>query len=238
MLNFSLALILAHLLGDFVLQPQNWITHLRQNGIKSQFLYLHITIHFILMTVLTNSFSKYWIGIAAITIFHYLVEVGKLKLEKKTTSKVWFFIAQALHIIIIAGVIKLYYDYQILFSKLYETQTLLLLICILSLTFVSAAILKIILDKWDFRTLDQKIDTNNAGTYIGILERIFIFTFVLIDFWTGIGFLLAAKSVFRFGDLKESKDVKLTEYILIGTLLSFGLAIAIALFYIKTSSII
>lgn len=33
-----------------------------------------------------------------------------------------------------------------------------------------------------------------------------------------------AKSVFRFSDLKEAKDRKLTEYILTGTLLSFGIA--------------
>jgi hypothetical protein len=58
------------------------------------------------------------------------------------------------------------------------------------------------------------------------LERLFVFLFVVTGHWEGIGFLLAAKSVFRFGDLKESKDRKLTEYILIGTLLSFGFATA------------
>lgn len=65
----------------------------------------------------------------------------------------------------------------------------------------------------------------NAGRYIGILERLMVFIFVLTDHWEAIGFLLAAKSIFRFGDLKESKDRKLTEYILIGTLLSFGIAL-------------
>ena len=35
------------------------------------------------------------------------------------------------------------------------------------------------------------------------------------------------------GDLKESKDRKLTEYILIGTLLSFGIAILTAILYLK-----
>jgi len=44
--------------------------------------------------------------------------------------------------------------------------------------------------------------------------------------------LIAAKSVFRFGDLSRAKDRKLTEYILIGTFLSFGLAIAIGLGYL------
>ena len=70
---------------------------------------------------------------------------------------------------------------------------------------------------------------SNAGKYIGILERLFVLMFVLAGHWEAVGFLLAAKSVFRFGDLKESKDRKLTEYILIGTLLSFGIAISTAL---------
>lgn len=79
---------------------------------------------------------------------------------------------------------------------------------------------------------------NNAGKYIGMLERIFVFTFVVSGNWEGIGFLLAAKSVFRFGDLRESKDRKLTEYILIGTLLSFGIAIATGIATLKLIEII
>ncbi|GAA4807218.1 hypothetical protein [Litoribaculum gwangyangense] len=38
-------------------------------------------------------------------------------------------------------------------------------------------------------------------------------------------FLIAAKPVLCFGDLPKTKRRKLTEYILAGTLLSFGLAI-------------
>ena len=55
--------------------------------------------------------------------------------------------------------------------------------------------------------------------------------FIITNNWQGIGFLLAAKSVFRFGDLSRSEDRKLTEYILIGTLLSFGLAILVGMGY-------
>jgi hypothetical protein len=65
----------------------------------------------------------------------------------------------------------------------------------------------------------------NAGRYIGILERVFAFAFILMGQWSAIGLLIAAKSVFRFGDLNKGKNRKLTEYVLIGTLLSFGLAI-------------
>jgi len=73
------------------------------------------------------------------------------------------------------------------------------------------------------------------GKYIGILERSFVFGFILLDQWSAIGFLLTAKSVFRFGDLSKDKNWQLTEYVLLGTLLSFGIAIIIALTYNKLS---
>ena len=65
----------------------------------------------------------------------------------------------------------------------------------------------------------------NAGKWIGVIERFLILSFILINQWAAIGFLLAAKSIFRFGDLNEGKDQKKTEYILIGTLLSFSIAL-------------
>ena len=69
----------------------------------------------------------------------------------------------------------------------------------------------------------------NAGQWIGYLERILIITFILIGKIEAIGFLLAAKSIFRFGELNKSKEIKTTEYVLIGTLASFTIAIIIGL---------
>jgi hypothetical protein len=71
----------------------------------------------------------------------------------------------------------------------------------------------------------------SAGQYIGIFERLLVFVFMITNEWQAVGFLLAAKSVFRFGNLQEAKDRKLTEYILIGTLLSFGIAILTGMGY-------
>lgn len=65
----------------------------------------------------------------------------------------------------------------------------------------------------------------NAGKWIGYLERILILTFVFTSNIEGVGFLLAAKSVFRFGELSKAKDIKTTEYVLIGTFTSFTIAI-------------
>lgn len=67
----------------------------------------------------------------------------------------------------------------------------------------------------------------NAGKWIGYLERVLILTFIYTENIEGIGFLLAAKSVFRFGELNRTQDIKVTEYVLIGTFLSFTIAIVI-----------
>ena len=45
----------------------------------------------------------------------------------------------------------------------------------------------------------------------------------------GVGFLLAAKSVFRFGDLNKAIDIKTTQYVVLGTMTSFKIAIIIGL---------
>lgn len=95
--------------------------------------------------------------------------------------------------------------------------------------YVSPIVIKKIIEQFQFTIPNNGLD--NAGKYIGILERLFIFLFVVLQRWEGIGFLLAAKSIFRFGDLKANREIKLTEYILIGTLISFAIGIGIALLY-------
>lgn len=64
----------------------------------------------------------------------------------------------------------------------------------------------------------------NGGWLIGLLERGLIFLFVLSGQPAGIGFLIAAKSVLRFDT--TSKDQRAGEYVIIGTLASFGWALA------------
>lgn len=215
-----------------MLQPISWIKNKKKNKIKSKYLYLHLLVHFALLLLITKFNREYLCALFVVVGSHFAIDCAKLYFEKKQTIKRWFFIDQVLHLTVIAAVVHYYYPYEIDFEIVYSKQSLVLLISSISVTYVSAKVLKLLLSKWsDQITKNNSNDTNNAGKYIGILERLFIFFFVIINFWEGIGFLLAAKSIFRFGDLKESKDVKLTEYILIGTLLSFGLGILCAMVY-------
>ena len=63
-----------------------------------------------------------------------------------------------------------------------------------------------------------------AGRVIGLMERGLIFLMVMIGEPSGIGFLIAAKSILRFDTV--SRDQKMSEYVIIGTLASFGWALA------------
>ena len=67
-----------------------------------------------------------------------------------------------------------------------------------------------------------------AGAWIGYIERVLILTFVITGNIEGVGFLLAAKSIFRFGDLNKAREIKITEYVLLGTLASFTIALIVA----------
>lgn len=80
-----------------------------------------------------------------------------------------------------------------------------------------------------FPTTDYLTDgLTNGGMYIGWLERLLTLMLILIGEPAGIGFLIAAKSILRFGEIKESRHRKLAEYIIIGTFLSFGWALLTA----------
>ena len=63
----------------------------------------------------------------------------------------------------------------------------------------------------------------NAGKWIGIVERVIILIFVLQNQYSSIGLLVAAKGLIRFNE-KDRSEIK-TEYLVIGTLMSIGLAI-------------
>lgn len=64
----------------------------------------------------------------------------------------------------------------------------------------------------------------NRGRIIGVLERSLLYVFILQGQFGAIGFVLAAKAFTRF---KALDDRSFAEYVLIGTLLSAGLALAI-----------
>lgn len=227
MSTLALKLVIAHLIGDFTFQPDTWVKDKKLKKQKSKFLYLHLCVHALALLVLLEFELKYWPILIVVILSHFIIDLLKLKLENNSNPRLLFVLDQIAHLSVIAGLVYWYEPYQIDLGILYSYESLVLILSLLSITYVSSIFMKLIMSTWKMDEDDSKDSLENAGKYIGILERIFVFGFIIIGQWQAIGLLIAAKSVFRFGDLSRAKDRKLTEYILIGTLLSFGLAMII-----------
>src|SRR5690606_24248779 len=154
-----------------------------------------------------------------------LIDGCKLQFQNEKNKQTWFFVDQLLHLIVIIAVwafISQITAIEISASFLAGATAFIFLSRPASFVIYQA------LSHWSGEMAEEGQNEKalpKAGSYIGMLERALVFGFILIGQWGAIGFLMAAKSIFRFGDLTRAKDRKLTEYILIGTFLSFGMAI-------------
>jgi hypothetical protein len=232
-------LILAHIIGDFLLQPKSWVAEKERKKAKSPKLYLHLLVHGVLILFLLWDFRYWWIALIIIAV-HGIIDLLKLYFQSKKSKTQWFIADQFLHLCSIIVLWFIFFKPDLnLVGVIQNPQLWLYATALLFLTAVSAIFMQVLLTNWSIELKDGESESlANAGKYIGILERLFVFVFVVTGQWQAVGFLLAAKSVFRFGDLKESKDRKLTEYILIGTLLSFGMAVLTGLVVLKLSTIV
>ncbi|WP_420581348.1 DUF3307 domain-containing protein [Reichenbachiella sp.] len=231
MISLTLKLLLAHLIGDFLIQPDQWVKDKEEKKHKSKYLFLHLLIHAITTLLLLEFDFSYWKGLMIIVVSHFAIDLIKISWQNTSNKRWLFFIDQLAHLLIVAWVVYLYEPYNLTLSFLMGNQMILFVIALLTTTVVSSIFMKVIITKWELEKDINSASLEHAGKYIGMLERLFVFGFIVLNQWQAIGFLLAAKSVFRFGDLSKAKDRKLTEYILIGTLLSFGLSILSGLAY-------
>jgi len=222
-------LLLAHLLGDFIWQPNAWVADKEAKKHKSIYLYFHILLHGFLAAILVweIQFIPYAVVIA---VSHGIIDLIKLNFQKDKTKRTWFVVDQIAHVLVLIAVVLVYQNKPINFLW-FDNQFWILVTGFLLITKPTSIFIKTIISIWNPESQNNNHDASlaHAGNYIGILERLFVFSFILTGHFEAIGFLLAAKSIFRFGDLKEAKDRQLTEYVLIGTLISFGVAITIGL---------
>lgn len=256
---------LAHILGDFYCQPSSWVKDRNEKHLKSIRLYQHVLVHATLV-LLILCFSGYSISITLygslfILVTHLFIDLAKSHLPQ---TPVYFFIDQVMHLIMLAlmwACITNQFDEVIhyLFATL-DYKFIVVFMAYVIILKPTAIIIKMLLEQWseiakasandiEEVSTSSKGQTESeyrkslvsAGKIIGMVERALMLTFVLLNQFAGVGFLLAAKSVFRFGDLKEKNDHKMTEYVMLGTLLSVTITIfvgVITLLIIKGSLVI
>jgi len=224
-----LQLLLAHIITDFVLQPTKWVNHKRKHKGKSKFLYLHAFIAGFL-TLLFLARLEWWYIAVFVSITHFFIDFWKLQF--KTDNLKMFVMDQMLHLFVILLAwlfLTSGFDRIIPFiSSLFTSEVFLaLLIGYLFIIFPTGFLIGKATKRWQNEVQDdlKKNSLDAAGRYIGIFERILVLTFILTTNFSAIGFLIAAKSILRFSDKSETGARKQTEYVLIGTLMSFTITI-------------
>ena len=219
MIETALALITAHLLADFVVQTL-WIV---ENKRRFPVLLWHGS-HVFALSVLALGGSV--VLALVIAAAHMVIDLVKVRALPPT---LWAFCAdQMAHLVTIALVVWWVPDAfaQGLWHPL-PTGVFLaaLYLCGFILTTTAGGPIVGLLMA-PYRDLTPAEGLDNAGRTIGLLERGLIYLLVMAGEPAGIGFLIAAKSILRFDT--ASKSQKLSEYVIIGTLASFGWALLMA----------
>jgi hypothetical protein len=219
-----LKLLSAHLLTDFLLQPTGWIKKRNEKHFGSGYLYLH---GFITAGVACLFIGyTYWIVIGVILVSHIMIDGWKSYREQNLT---YFLIDQLLHFAVLAGCFYFTFldtfDIPGFWDKLSNNYHFWKLgAAVIFLTLPAGILIGLITKQWSEKIRDTNLDSlSNAGKWIGVAERMIVLILVIHHQYEAIGLLVAAKSILRFNE-KDRPEVK-TEYLLIGTLLSIGLAI-------------
>lgn len=236
-MNSSLAILLqlflAHVLTDFVLQPTKWVEHKRNHNSSSVYLYIHSFLAGFLTYLLLQKWDE-WLVPLLIAVTHFFIDYWKL-LQKKDNLKI-FLLDQLFHLLVILGAwLYLTENFGKVLPGIKEIFTspviLAVIIAYLLIIFPAGFLIGKATRRWQnevgFSPRDSSLEA--AGRYIGIFERILVLTFILTNNFAAIGFLIAAKSILRFSDKSEIGARKQTEYVLIGTLMSFAFTIFIGL---------
>ncbi len=213
-----------HVIGDFILQPGKWIAQRNARHFRTPVLYCHAMVHMVLALLFLWN-SGWWLALC-IGLGHLIFD--GLKSYLRRTDFPAFIIDQSLHaVVILAGVLSLS-DVRIndLIGQFRNDPVFWWRIWgYLLVTAMYPKLISFATKQWRQNIPPERELLYKAGRWIGIIERVLDLTFVFIHQYGAIGFFMAAKSVFRFGDLKDGRDKGHTEYVLIGTLLSFGLTI-------------
>lgn len=229
-----LKLLLAHIITDFILQPSTWVKNRQEKKYKSIYLYIHGMIAGVLSYLVVAKWS--WIAIIPIiTIVHTVIDLWKV--YQKDKKELFFVLDQALHLISILIVWLLFSNqWNILFEKVVsyidQPKAIGFILGYTIILWPSGILIKELTSCWRReieKDLPQNGSLNQAGKWIGYMERFLTLTLILLNQYSAIGFIFAAKSILRLNPSQQIQSKKYTEYILLGTLLSFTITFAVGM---------
>lgn len=220
-------LLTAHLLTDFVVQPASWVEDRNQKHFASWKLYLHVLLTAAIAWLLIG--WSYWLVALVILVSHLLIDGWKSYRPQRIR---YFLIDQLLHLAVIAGCWWFSFPneeglFKIAHQWSAEPHHWMLVVGFVFVTSPAGILIEQLTRQWSRKIDDADNSLANAGKWIGIAERIIVLILVLQNQYSAIGLLVTAKGIIRFNE-KDRQEIK-TEYLVIGTLLSIGIAIVAGL---------
>jgi hypothetical protein len=217
-------LLTAHLLGDFVFQSDKMVT---QKRASFKWVLVHSAIVTLLTLLITISFQPFlylWIFAS-----HFLIDVFKIR--RIGDDLQGFLLDQASHVLMIAAAACIFSNQSssltVRHIPFFEKMLVLVSGFVLCICVGCVIVEKLIASHTeDINNSDAGLI--NGGKLIGKLERAITFVLIMFGQPAAVGFLFAAKSILRFGEVNDQNRRQEAEYIIIGSFASFGWAMFIS----------
>jgi hypothetical protein len=236
--EFLVLQLIAHILYDFFFQNDLWVRHRRRYRYHSKALYWHVIIVFFVSWIFSFQLA-FFVCSLVIALSHFLLDGMKTRISKirigriKIFSKGFFFIDQIIHLIVIVLFVSAFdniWGIEPMVNFSFKPEYFVMILAYLFCLKPSNVFIREFFNMYNFKINNQPgEDLLNAGKIIGNIERILTLTLLIFEQFEAVGFIIAGKSILRYEGVKTSK----TEYVLIGTLLSFGIAIIISILLSK-----
>ena len=228
-INILLRFLIIHSAVSLIFGFTNLMGHVKKRKMRSKWLYISSGAYSLSLYLISSSWASLWIlplGFIA-HLLAYLIMIPKRR------NLFNFFVSQTLLVFSLVTIWLLLTgnDLSLVFifiKILWNSKNVLLIILgFIALVWPSGYIIGVATEPLRKQIKEAK-GLEKAGLWIGILERTLIYIFVLSNNVMAIAFLITAKTIFRFGEIKDHSRRKEAEYILIGTLFSFSLALLIS----------
>jgi hypothetical protein len=218
--------LLIHIICDFYLQPKQWVEAKKNNTYRSSELYYHSLLHGIALLAPAIALGIDWRSTAClvtiVAVSHFVIDLWKVTTPNGDKLS-YFAIDQTLHVLVLAAIAFHMADGVTIVAVLRHekfTEVIMVVFAYLLILKPTSILIGSVLRKYPIKGAGNASGIVAGGELIGYLERLLILTFTLVGSYAAVGFVLAAKSIFRFGELNKSDDRSMTEYVLIGSLVS------------------
>lgn len=217
MIETFAALLFAHVIADFVLQT-GWMVANKRNPLV---LLLHGLIVLATAQAALGTVTAW--PLLALALAHVIIDAVKIYAPHGHGLRS-FIVDQLAHLATLIGTAWLFsslWDQGIWAQTPWLPGVMTVFAGLLLSVRAGSFAIGLLMAPWTMADLPKGLE--NGGQLIGILERGLIFLLVIVGQPAGVGFLIAAKSVLRFDT--TAKDQSAGEYVIIGTLASFGWAL-------------